>query len=284
MKKNALRFLKTVIGAGLICCFAAYAFQVIANANAETNAENAVRMPAIMYHSICETNNNDYVLSPALLEQDLSYLQTHGYTAVSTQDLLQSYQGKPLPQKPVLITFDDGFYNNYRFLPSLMEKYDMKCIISVVGAFCDKENGQKQSLSYSYLNWHQVKELSQNPRFEIQNHSYDMHKLKGRQGVKKRSDESPQAYRSALMDDVGKNQKKITDLGIPTPLTFTYPYGLASKETPAILKEMGFKVFLSCAEGINYLKNEKSLQYIKRYNRPAKYTTQQFFEKFIEAD
>ena len=92
-----------------------------------TKAEEPVRLPVIMYHSICERTPNEYIVTPQQAESDLAWLKEHGYTSVSAQQLIEYTHGKgSLPDKPVLITLDDGFYNNLsEFLP-LLEKYDMK--------------------------------------------------------------------------------------------------------------------------------------------------------------
>ena len=46
-------------------------------------------------------------------------------------------QGTPLPEKPVMLTFDDGHYNYISYLLPLLEEYDMKAVVSVVGEFAD---------------------------------------------------------------------------------------------------------------------------------------------------
>ena len=79
--------------------------------------EDSVRVPILMYHSILRDSarqGGKYVISPAVLAADLDALQEKGYTAVTVSDLLAYVQdGADLPEKPVMITFDDGYYNNY---------------------------------------------------------------------------------------------------------------------------------------------------------------------------
>lgn len=75
-----------------------------------------VRLPVLMYHGVHSDPKKagDYVITPQALEEDLLYLQRQGCTTVVMSDLIAYVQqGAPLPEKPVMITFDDGYYNNY---------------------------------------------------------------------------------------------------------------------------------------------------------------------------
>ena len=81
--------------------------------------ESDAKMPAvpiIMYHSVCDNKrvNSDYRISGDLFESDMKYLQKNGYTAIFVGDLVgYVYEGMPLPEKPVIITLDDGYLNNF---------------------------------------------------------------------------------------------------------------------------------------------------------------------------
>ena len=71
------------------------------------------------------------MLSPAQFESDLKYLKENGYHTVVVQDLIDYVEkGVPLPEKPVMLTFDDGYYNNYYYAFPLLEEYDAKIVIS----------------------------------------------------------------------------------------------------------------------------------------------------------
>ena len=72
--------------------------------------QEGVSIPIVMYHSILkdEARHGKYVISPAEFENDLLYLQEHGYTTILIQDLINYTQGGSLPEKPVLLTFEIG--------------------------------------------------------------------------------------------------------------------------------------------------------------------------------
>ncbi|MDD6485011.1 MAG: polysaccharide deacetylase family protein [Clostridiales bacterium] len=231
--------------------------------------EETVSVPVLMYHIVLENpDGNKYTVSPADFENDLKFLSSRGYTAIVIQDLINYVQdGAALPEKPVILTFDDGYYNNYVYVYPLLRRYGAKAVISIVGSYTDTytENGDT-NVGYAYLSWDNAREMAQSGLVEIQNHSYDLHSLgKGRQGAKKKSGESSEEYMAFLTRDIGSMQEKCLDkLGF-APTAFTYPFGLISNESADVIKALGFKASLSCAEGINEItKDPEQLYMLKR--------------------
>lgn len=74
-------------------------------------------------------------MTPALFEAQIAALAQAGYTAVFPDDLAAYVnQGKALPDKPIVITFDDGYLSNYEYAWPILEKYGMVATIFMVGA------------------------------------------------------------------------------------------------------------------------------------------------------
>ena len=248
-------------------------------------SEDYIDVPIIMYHSILKdpSRSNKYTVTPAVLEEDLKYIKDKGYTTVTIADLISYvYDDSPLPEKPIVLTFDDGHYNNYGYLFPLLEKYDMKAVISIVGSYTDKfTETDEANLNYSYLRWKDIKELMDTGRIEFQNHTYNLHSNTGKRiGTKKIKGETDEHYKSILKDDILKLQQEFEENTNYTPKCFTYPFGGISNASLDIIKELGFKASLSCDQGINKLtKNPNSLYLLKRYNRPSYISTYNFFQK-----
>lgn len=226
---------------------------------------------------------NSYVISPKLFEQDLKYLKKHGYTSILMSDLIAYVEnGRPLPEKPILITFDDGYYNNYLYAFPLLKKYQEKAVISIIGKETDKDSRSGGGhATYSSLTWEQVQEMAASGLVEIQNHSYNGHKnTGGRNGVKRKSGESRQAYDRFLKKDLSKLQTKIQDATGTAPSTFTYPFGAVSRSSLKTIKKLGFKASLGCEEGINTIKKGDldSLYFLKRCLRTPEKSSARFFE------
>ena len=248
--------------------------------------DDLTKLPVIMYHQVTTRNSRigKYCVSEQQLENDLKYIKENGFTSISVQELLDHvYNGKELPDKPIMITFDDGFESIMQYVLPLMEKYDSKCIVSVVGAYADMtEKQDDHNVNYAYLDWKEIAELVKNDRIEIQNHSYDLHQnTKKRKGASQCAGEDYDSYREMLDSDLTKLQKKIYEMTKYNPLAFTYPFGCYSKDSTEILKQLGFKAAFVCEEVVNRIdtKNTSWLYKIGRFNRSGEYSTESFFKR-----
>ncbi len=248
---------------------------------------NGIKVPIVMYHGTIPKSKDlgKFVITPRELESDIKYLKDRGYTAITMTDLINYvYNDGELPSKPVMLTFDDGYYNNYIYATPILKNYDMKAVISVVGEFTEASTKiPENNVQYSYVTWEQIKNMSDSGIYEIQNHTYNLHKYgKKRLGAKKNRGESVEAYKSLLYSDVGLLQEKLKESAGIEPNTFTYPFGYMCSDSIPILKEMGFKATLSCSEGVNIInRNKKDILYgLKRKNRPHGVSTETFFKKF----
>ena len=229
-------------------------------------------VPIIMYHGVKTSNTQKDIITPNELETDLCYLQNNQYSTITMTDLID-YEAdeKELPAKPIVLSFDDGYYNNYAYVLPLLEKYRMKIVFSLIGIYTDDATNQPQNnLNYSHVTWAQANAMIQSGLVEIQNHTYNLHTITAkRSGCKKNPGESQAHYEKLLTEDIGGLQQKITSMTGTTPNTFTYPYGLVSKESCPIIKSLGFKASLTCDYGINIIaKSPDALFGLKRICRP----------------
>ena len=142
-------------------------------------APDGVAMPIMMYHSILPDRQGTYIVHPDLLERDLQYLQQNGYHTVTVADLIAYVdEGAPLPDKPIMLTFDDGYYNNYLYAHPLLKQYGMQAVISPIGAvseFYSDHPEEQDNPRYSHVTWEQLTEMTRSGVWEIQHHSYDLH-------------------------------------------------------------------------------------------------------------
>ncbi len=271
-----------------VCAVAAASLAVFCASNASAAhtdiPADGVRLPVIMYHSMLKEQKRlgKYVVSPDTFESDLRYLQTNGYRTVTVQDVIDYvHTQKPLPEKPVMLTFDDGYYNNYTYAYPLAKKYGAKLVIAPIGYYTDLFSRQDADHpNYSHLTWEEISEMMSSGLVEFQNHSYNLHGTCGRLGAQKRRWESTAAYAALLRSDVGKMQMEMKENTGYLPIAFVYPYGASSKESDSILKQMGFQATFLCTEKINIItKDPECLYSLGRFLRPSGISSGAYFRK-----
>lgn len=250
--------------------------------------DTAVPLPVAMYHSVTDQGESpgEYVISPSMLEKDLQWLSQHGYETVVVGDLVSHVEnGTLLPEKPVMLTFDDGYYNNYRNAYPLLQKYGMQAVLSPVGTlveqFTETDDPEEHEV-WSYCTSGELQEMAASGVVEIQNHSYDFHELTPRRGCLRKSGEDEATYRNIFFEDTRKAQELFRSIGISPPVCYTYPYGARNAETDALVQEYGFVASLSCEEGITCItRDAASLKNIRRYNRDGRISSEQFWQKVL---
>ncbi len=241
----------------------------------------------LMYHGVLKDpkRTGKYVITPQKFEEDLVYLKKNGYGFVTAKQVVKYvFSGAPLPEKPVLLTFDDGMYNNLEYVLPLLEKHDAYAVFSVVGSYTD-EYSEKDIVNpaYSYLRWCDINSLAASGRVEFANHSYDFHSSAGtRIGAAKKKSESDLEYIENFHSDTQKLQSAFQTNCNFQPFIYTYPFGSISRESRRALSKMEFLMSLSCTEGKNYIqRNENCLYLLKRFNRDGRLSTESFFKKIL---
>lgn len=247
------------------------------------NAEEVIELPIIMYHSVLKDKNktSKYIVTPESVEEDLIYLTKCGYKSVRASDIIKYVaDGETLPEKPYLLTFDDGCYNNLTYVLPLLEKYDAYAVISVVGKYSEEfSQSDEVNAAYSYLRWSDINTLKKSGRVEFANHSYNMHSIdENRIGTKKISWESESEYIKRFSEDCNKTQKLLKENCDIEPIIYTYPFGAYCNESNKYLNENGFVMTFSCTEGINAItRNMECLKLLKRLNRHGNAQTEEFY-------
>lgn len=255
----------------------------------ESEAGGGIELPIIMYHSIVkdEARSGEYVITPIELEKDLLYLKQNGYNTVFVNDVIRYVKrGGELPEKPIILSFDDGTYNYREYLLPLLEKYDMKATLSIVGAYTDAACEEAEpNPAYSYLDWQDVLVLRNSGHVEICNHSYDMHRLEGRRGVSQLEGESYEDYRKLFLNDTTKLQTLCDEHCGFQPNVYTYPFGINCESSRRLVKNMGFEASLGVEGKMNIIKkgDEGCLFGLYRYNRSGVISTEEFMKKALRA-
>lgn len=248
---------------------------------------NEIRLPIIMYHAFLKDSNTHgkFVISPDQFEEDIKYILDKGYEPIFVSDLIEYTEGKKqLPQKPIMITIDDGYYNNYIYVFPILQKYNVKAVISPIMKYSELYSQHDENNAYySHITWEQGREMINSNLIEFQNHTYDLHSTNnGRKGIQKKITESVENYQEMLYADLYTAHNLIKENFGFVPQAITLPFGFYSAEADKVLEELEYKVSLSSEEGTNLISPTSSLRMLKRYNRLHGKSSAEFFTNILK--
>lgn len=249
-----------------------------------TDEKEGIKVPIIMYHGLTKEKKmqSKFVISVDLFENDLKYLSENGYTTIFFSDLVKYVNNEyELPQKPIILSFDDGYYNNYYYAFPLSVKYKSKIVVSPIAKYTEKYSEiDDTNINYAHLDWDNIKEMVASGFVEIGNHSYDLHQNKmGSLGIQKFYNENQESYKKRLSEDILKSQKLIKEHTDIEPIVFVYPFGMFYKNSCDILKSLGFKVTVGCEGKMNLITKDANCLYkLGRFIRSPNVFSYKYFK------
>lgn len=201
---------------------------VVASSVGGTNAVGASRrhmpanitdVPVLNYHKVDDLYHA-LSLSPQEFDEQMNYLYTNGYHTI-TPDQLTAYlkSGKALPEKPVLITFDDGYLDNYTNAYPIMKKYGFTATIFLITGIVGHDQ--------RYLNWDQAREM-QKDGFVLGSHSVTHQSL---------TKLNPDQIRQELSESRAEMERQLGQ----KPRYFAYPTGAYNLAIEELVREAGYR-------------------------------------------
>lgn len=172
-----------------------------------------VEVPVLMYHAVSDDpwGIESLFLSPADMEEHLKYLTENGYTPIFFEDLknVKRYE------KPVILTFDDGYEDSYTELFPLLKKYKAKAtVMMITGSIGD----------HHYLNEEQIKEMSDSGLVSFQSHTVSHRYLSTRSEAE-------------LEEELLESKLELARITGKVPFVLCYPNGRYSEESIAAAGE-----------------------------------------------
>jgi len=253
---------------------AALTFAAVPSISAFEEAEDGIKLPILMYHQVSERSDKwgKFVISPSELERDIRLLAERGFTSITVDDLIAYTEGKfNMPEKPVMLTFDDGYQSDYIYVLPLLKKYRVKAVCSTVGAYSELYSSPvHKHVNYAHLSWNEMREMAASGLVEFQNHSYNLHNYDyNRKGCLKKRGESEWHYDNMLREDFELSQQLFMENVGVAPTCFTYPFGSRDDALLKNVKDFGFKASLGAYEKVNVLTGDPEELYdLRRFNRP----------------
>ncbi|SPF52124.1 putative xylanase/chitin deacetylase [Candidatus Desulfosporosinus infrequens] len=189
-------------------------------------AENQA-VPILYYHSVAVEAGNELRIPPDQFEAQMAYLQNKGYQSVSLDQFYQAeYHGGTLPAKPFVITFDDGYVDNYTTALPILKKHGFTATIFMVSSYINGEG---------FLTWPQLTELAANG-WQIEGHTVDHPYLSKMDAA-------------TVLSEL-KNSKEVLEKGLGYPVDFfAYPYGDFNDKVVLAVKNTGYLLAVTTERG-----------------------------------
>jgi len=241
----------------------------------QTFAALPTELTVISYHEIADKQNAlipQYAVSPTNFVRQMDWLKNNGYHFVTVNQVLAARAGKlPLPERAVLITFDDGYRSVYTSAFPILKLFNAPAVIAVVGSWLEPTSGEVvnfdgRSVSRNeMLSWAQIKEMTDSGLVEVGSHTYGLHDgiSANPQGnmepavttrvysPNSKSYEAEDLYKKRLYTDLKKNNDLLHDHGIRAPRVIAWPYGSYNIEAREIAEKLGMPIGLTLDDGPN---------------------------------
>ncbi len=204
-------------------------------------------LPVLMYHKIGIPPGNSKIkklwVSTKKFTKQMSYLKQKGYNSITFIDLIESIKsGKALPDNPVIITFDDGYENNYIEAFPVLKKFGFKATIFLVAEYIGGDNLWHDPDTEPYekmMTWEQILQM-QDYGIEFGSHTLHHANL-----LLKNTDEITHEIQSSKKVLQEKLQKSV--------IAFAYPYGAGAYDNSIkeIVRNAGYMVACGIKQGKN---------------------------------
>lgn len=222
------------------------------------NAGTVFGVPVLMYHEFVTTKDLDsgiafdeYAVYADEFESDLKWMQSKGYTTITTNQLIDYIEGKgEMPSKPIIITIDDGKYGVYKRAWPLLKKYGMKASLSIIGYEIDNATAAPDARSKSeapYCTWQELAEMSKSGNIEIISHTDKQHYFShdGRTGASTKEGDTLEIFLPIAQKDYVDTARNFKQYFNTTPTSMAYPYSRRTALSDEAWIKSGYKLLYS---------------------------------------
>ncbi len=234
-------------------------------------------IPVLMYHHVSPVGT-ELSVTPELFEDQLRSLHAEGWKTLSGEEFLSCMQAKSLPRKYLLLTFDDGFADNYVYAYPLLKKYGMRAMLFVTTSlirdsivsrenFMPKPHREAWQLAATeqgtevMCTWAELKEMEESGVFEMQAHGL--------------THETPEMIKGKRFEELEKDLsagKQEMELRLSKEVThFAWPKGMYDDRALDIARRIGFRAVYTTVRGINRPQALSEIRRIPVKNRDGRW-------------
>lgn len=203
-------------------------------------------LPILTYHHIGGGTNPLFVKSE-IFDTQMDYLKKKGYTAVTLKDVVENLRSaQVLPNKPVVLTFDDGYRDFYENAFPILSKYSLSATLFVITQLVGGDD---------YVTWDQLRVIVSSGLVTIGDHTLSHVSL-------------PSVEEAEVRNQI-LSAKSILESNLDVTVnTFAYPYGGVNEEAEKVLAEGGFVAAVTTKRGLSCAKLPYELPRVRVGNAP----------------
>lgn len=218
-------------------------------------------VPVLMWHNLAEESSGDMTISVDTFRAQIEALHEAGFKTVSLQQLYDYVHfGTELPEKPIVLTFDDGYFSNYEYAFPILQEYDMQATIFAIGVSVGKDTYKDTDHAMTpHFGADEVREMVDSGLISVQSHTFDMHQwppfedgnAQVRETLLPFDGEADADYEAAVEADFAESRELLESITGQPVNALAFPEGAYVTLTQDALRSAGAELTFTTVRAVN---------------------------------
>lgn len=234
---------------------------MLARKAAANTTDYTCELPVLTYHNVEPQDDGNNCMTTEVFEEQMQAICDAGYTAVGLQEIYDYVnQGTELPDKPILITFDDGYRSNYTIAYPILKQLGMKAVIFTIGVSVGKDTYKDTGVPICpHFSYAEAKKMLDSGVISIESHTFDLHQSEtlDPEPVRRTANilpgETQEHYAGVFAADLAKSMQSILDGTGHRVTALSYPEGEYTILSEVLCKDAGLKATFTTKQQTNTL-------------------------------
>lgn len=218
-------------------------------------------VPVLMWHNLAEESSGDMTISVDTFRAQIKALHEAGFKTVSLQQLYDYVHfGTELPEKPIVLTFDDGYFSNYEYAFPILQEYDMQATIFAIGVSVGKDTYKDTDHAMTpHFGADEAREMVDSGLISVQSHTFDMHQwppfedgnAQVRETLLPFDGEADADYEAAVEADFAESRELLESITGQPVNALAFPEGAYVTLTQDALRSAGAELTFTTVRAVN---------------------------------
>lgn len=218
-------------------------------------------VPVLMWHNLAEESSGDMTISVDTFRAQIEALHEAGFKTVSLQQLYDYVHfGTEFPEKPIVLTFDDGYFSNYEYAFPILQEYDMQATIFAIGVSVGKDTYKDTDHAMTpHFGADEAREMVDSGLISVQSHTFDMHQwppfedgnAQVRETLLPFDGEADADYEAAVEADFAESRELLESITGQPVNALAFPEGAYVTLTQDALRSAGAELTFTTVRAVN---------------------------------